>query len=411
MIDLRGAARRAAPAIDLRGSARRAAPAIGLYLGLRMLSIDVLTLLSVYGHRADPNRQVFWDGSTNQWLGFTGPLDALLAWDGRWYVLLATSGQGGPIGAVDEHGIPYSHRVPFLPLYPMVARALSALPLVSPTAACLIVSLLCSVAAAWAMYAIGEHLHSRRFGILFAALWAVMPMCLAENGAFTEPMFTAFAGWALYSVITRRWLVAGLLTLLAGLSRPSAAALIATVGLAAIVAAVRRQDGWRPYAAMVMAPAGYLGYVAYATNLLGGGTAYYDLQRTNWDAYFDWGRSTAIAVWNIMIGHGDDATVAMRIFAVFFLFGMILLTVLAGVRRHNWVLVLYAAMMIALAAGSHAHLSMLPRHLLPAFPVLLVPAAAMAKANRVAVGVVLVALGLFSGWYGCWMPFISGQAL
>jgi hypothetical protein len=54
---------------------------------------------------------------------------------------------------------------------------------------------------------------------------------------------------------------------------------------------------------------------------------------------------------------------------------------------------------------------MIGRHLLPAFPVLLVPALALARASNRTVTIVLGALALSSGWYAGWLPFISGQAI
>ncbi|HEX8345783.1 MAG TPA: glycosyltransferase family 39 protein, partial [Actinoplanes sp.] len=271
----------------LRAAARAAAPAIGLYLALRVISLEVMAVLADKAHERDPGRQVYWDGSTATWRGFTSFSDALLSWDARWYSLLAGSGIGGPIGAIDANGVPYEMRVVFFPLYPWLARPLTFLPFVSPAGACLIVSLVSAVAAAWGLYAIGNKLHGNRFGIMLAALWAVAPSAMTQNGAFSESLFTALAAWTLYALLNERWVTAGVLAGLSGLSRPTAAALIATVGLAALIAAVRRRDGWRPYAAMLLAPAGLLGYLAYASAKLGGVKEYFDIHRNTFGAHFD----------------------------------------------------------------------------------------------------------------------------
>ncbi|MGV9804472.1 hypothetical protein [Micromonospora chersina] len=90
---------------------------------------------------------------------------------------------------------------------------------------------------------------SRRVGLTLVALWALLPHAVVQNMAYTETIFTALVAWTLYALLRRQWLTAGLLCLVAGLSRPTATTVAAAVGLTALVAIVRRQDGWRPWAA------------------------------------------------------------------------------------------------------------------------------------------------------------------
>jgi hypothetical protein len=396
----------------LRAAASAAAPAIGLYLMARVLSLEVMYVLAAHAHARDPGREVYPDGTiNNQWRGFTSILDALVSWDGRWYAKIAGSGLGGPVGAVDADGVPYELRLMFFPLYPWLARPLTFLPFVTPATACLIVSFVAAVAAAWGLYAIGRHVHGHRAGILLALLWAVAPAAMTENGAYTESLFTALAAWALYAVLRERWLLAGLLAAAGGLSRPTSAALIGTVGLAALVAAISRRGGWRPYAAMVLAPAGLIAYVAFAAGRLGSVSRYFEIHENTFGAQWDYGKSAWKTVTDIMIGVDDDhASKPIRILSVLILAGFIvLLALLAG--RGPWPLTVFAAATLILSVGSHAHISMVARHLLPAFPVLLVPAVALARVPIRDLVIVLAALALLSGWYAGWLPFISGQAI
>ena len=396
----------------LRAAALAAAPAIGLYLMLRALSIEVMYVLAAHAHARAPGRQVYPDGSIdNQWRSFTSFMDALISWDARWYTKIAGSGLGGPVGAVDADGVPYELRLMFFPLYWGLARPLTYLPYISPATACLIVSFVSAVAAAWGLYAIGRHVHGHRTGILLAAVWAVAPAAMTQNGAYTESLFTALAAWALYAVLKERWLIAGLLAGVSGLSRPTAAALIGTVGLAALIAAVSRRGGWRPYAAMLLAPAGLLAYLAFASARLGGFSRYFEIHDQTFGARWDYGRNTWNMATDILIGVDDDnAAKPIRVLSLLILVGFTVLLVLL-VRRAPWPLTVFAAVTLLLAAGSHAHMSMMGRHLLPAFPVLLVPAIALARmANRELV-LILGTLALLSGWYAGWLPFISGQAI
>ncbi|MEU8241858.1 glycosyltransferase family 39 protein [Actinoplanes missouriensis] len=394
-----------------RAAVRDAIPAIGIYIFLRLISLEVMSVLARYSHAQDPTKQVYPDGSTNQWRGYTSSLDALVSWDARWYTMIAGQGIGGPLGAVDASGVPYEHRLMFFPLYPWLARPLAQLPFVSPVAACMVVSLISAIAAAWGLYLIGRHVHDHRVGIMLAAAWAVAPAAMTQNGAFSESLFTALAAWALWAVLTERWVLAGALAGLSGLSRPTAAALIGVVGLAALIAAIRRRGGWRPYAAMLLAPAGLLGYVGYASHRLGGVDRYFDIHENTFGAWWDYGTSTSKVVWDVMLGNSEDAGKPIRVLNVLILFGFLILLAMLFANRAPWVLSVYALATLVLAAGSHAHISMMGRHLLPAFTVLLVPAVALARTSTRNMVILLGSLAVLSGWYAGWLPFISGQAI
>ncbi|MBT8224232.1 MAG: hypothetical protein HKP61_01830 [Dactylosporangium sp.] len=394
----------------LVAAARLAAPAMVVYLALRVISLDVLVLLTSLGRRSEPGRMVYWDGSTNAWRGYQSINDVLLSWDGRWYSKIAEFGYTSHTAGVDEHGIPYTHRLAFFPLYPYLARSLTWLPGLNAAGACLLVSFLASIAAAWAIFAIGNHLRGRRFGIILAALWAVVPVCMSQNGAFTESLFTAFAGWALYAVLTRRWIVAGAITAVAGLTRPTALALIATVGFAALVAIVLRRDGWRPWLAGALAPLGYVSYVVFAGYRLGTPTGFFELQRYTWDSYFDFGQSSFDALRTIVLGQ-EPLEDSIFMFTGLVVFGAAALIALAAMHRTPWVLIMFAVVMFVGSLGSHAHISSMGRHLLPAFPILIVPALALSRASIRVVAVVLGLLAVLSGWYGGWLPFASGHVI
>ncbi|MEU4562428.1 glycosyltransferase family 39 protein [Actinoplanes sp. NPDC023936] len=394
-----------------RAAIRDAIPAIGIYIFLRLISLEVMSVLARYSYAQDPTKQVYPDGSTNQWRGYTSALDALISWDARWYTMIAGQGIGGPIGALDPSGVPYEHRLMFFPLYPWLARPFAELPFVSPVAACLFVSLVSAIAAAWGLYLIGRHVHDHRVGIMLASAWAVAPAALTQNGAFSESLFTALAAWALWAVLTERWLLAGALAGLSGLSRPTAAALIGVVGLAALIAAIRRRGGWRPYAAMLLAPAGLLGYVGYAGHRLGGVDRYFEIHENTFGAWWDYGTSTSKVVWDVMLGNSEDAGKPIRVLNVLILFGFLILLAMLFANRAPWVLSVYALATLVLAAGSHAHISMMGRHLLPAFTVLLVPAVALARTPTRNAVILLGSLAVLSGWYAGWLPFISGQAI
>jgi hypothetical protein len=175
-------------------------------------------------------------------------------------------------------------------------------------------------------------------------------------------------------VLTRRWLTASGLCLLAGLTRPTAYSLIGVVGLAALLAVIRRRDGWRPWAAMVAAPAGWVGYLAWVAERTGRLDGWFHIQSAGWGMSWDGGRSTV-----------DFAFDALRTSAVldtylvtFVMLAAIVLLVLAVMDRLPWQLLLYSGLVLVTSLGGAGYYHARARFLIPAFPLLLPIAAALA---------------------------------
>jgi hypothetical protein len=394
----------------LRRSARLAAPAIGLYLALRLIAMAVTVALAVSARAQNVAGFQYYDGSTDTVRGWRTIMDLLLAYDGRWYTFVAAQGYGQS-GLVDPDGVPQNYRLAFFPLYPWMIRVVSQTTGMPVDAAAIVVSVLASIVAAWGIYAIGARLFNRRTAILLAGLWALVPEGVTEHAGFTESLYTALAAWALYAVLTREWVVAGILSSIAGLTRPTAVALIGTVGVAALVAIARRRDSWEPYVAALFAPIGFLAYIVYAGRRLGRLDGFYDLQRNSWDSYFDYGKTTLHDLLTILLAGDPQWDRTVFVVAAVFVVAVIPLFALAGMVRTHWVLMVFSAAMAIGVLGSHAHFSTLPRHMLPTFPLLVAPAVALSHARSRYLAVILVTAALLAGWYGGWIPLSSGQTV
>ena len=68
--------------------------------------------------------------------------------------------------------------------------------------------------------ATGERLYGRAGRGRAVALWAALPVGIVQSMAYWESLFTALAAWALYAVLTGRWVRAGVLRL-AGRADPA----------------------------------------------------------------------------------------------------------------------------------------------------------------------------------------------
>jgi hypothetical protein len=159
------------------------------------------------------------------------------------------------------------------PGYPLVIDTIAWVPGIGLKRAGFAVTIAAGLAAAWGLTRLGMALTGdRRLSLVMVAVWAVAPASFVLSMVYSEALFCALAIWSLVALVERRWLMAGVLTIGAGLARSSTAvALVAAVTVAAlptVIAALRaRQPAamwWRPAVALLLSPLGALGYWAYS---------------------------------------------------------------------------------------------------------------------------------------------------
>ncbi|MGW2084139.1 hypothetical protein [Streptomyces sp. NPDC001880] len=331
-------------------------------------------------------------------------------WDSVWYQRIA------------EHGYGYEVRLPdgtfhsdlaFFPLLPALERGLSALiPPLGVAGAGLLVSWLASLVAAGGIFAVGARLYGRRAGVLLAVLWGAYPTAFVQSMAYTETLFTALAAWSLYAVLTDRWITAGVLCVGAGLTRPIAAALIAAIGVTAawrLFTAWRAGEPLRTHRRMVvgvcLAPLGWLSYIAFVAVRERNPFAYFDVQ-ADWDNRIDGGVALAAFVVE-QFGHNVFAGLGLcAAFAV--LFWVLWLCVRQRPRQPLPVLV-YCLVVVVISLIGSGYFGSRPRLMMPAFPLLLPAAVALAGVQRRALpAVVVIVAALASGVYGAFTLLGSG---
>ncbi|AXI78117.1 glycosyltransferase family protein [Peterkaempfera bronchialis] len=390
-----GASRlRRAPSPHAKGSRlktalRAAAPALLGYASVRIIGIAVLA---------------WWAQNRGADLG------ELLGrrWDSVWYLGIVQHGYDAAIPPPGAQGVSRSN-LAFFPLYPaMVWVASHLLPLAASTAG-LLISWAFSLAAAWGIFEVGRQLHDRRTGVVLAVLWGVLPHALTESMAYTEPVFTAFAAWSLSMALRRRWIAAALLSVLAGLTRPTGIALAGAISLAALVALwqhwrTRREVDaepapapWRPLVAVVLAPLGWLAYVVWVGLRLHRVDGYF-LVQSEWGSTFDGGVYTVDNVIQFFSKSPNTALVIAVIVGT--LISSVVLFLLCILDRVPLPLLAYTAAALVITLGGAGFFHAKARFLIPVFPLLLPVARAIARA-RVSRAAVLLGTGaVLSAVYG-----------
>ncbi len=342
------------------------APA-AVYLAVRLAGLVVLAIMA-----ATHDRALF---------------DVLKSWDGDWYLSIAEHGydrDGG--GLVDAAGnFTQNTTLAFFPGYPMLISLFS----VAPVFAGLVISLAAGITAAYGITRLAD---DRRTGLVLVALFASTPMAVTLSMVYSEALFSALAAWALVGVMEKRWWLAALCCVGAGLVRPSAGVLILIV----IVAVVLRERRYRGVLAAVVCPLGLAGYLLFVADRTGDLFGWFTLQEAGWGTAFDGGVNTAEFVGRVLT---SDAPL-METANVLTVLGALVLCVVVVLKKLPWPLVAYGIGLFVMTAGSSGVTYSKMRLLVPAFTLLLPVAAGLARRRTGTVLAVLSATALLSGWFG-----------
>ncbi|WP_377270751.1 hypothetical protein [Peterkaempfera sp. SMS 1(5)a] len=368
---------------------RAAAPALLGYTVVRLIGIAVLAC----------------------WAGGRGVgLPVLLGrrWDSVWYLGIVQHGYDAAIPLPGDVGQPQSN-LAFFPLYPGLIWTVSHLSPLSADAAGLLVAWVCSLAAAWGIFAVGRTLYDRDTGVVLAMLWGATPHALTESMAYTEPVFTALAAWSLHSVLRRRWIAAGALSLLAGLTRPTGIVLAVAIGLASVTALWQyRRTGVaagaltgpacrRVLAGAVLAPLGWLAYVGWVGARLHRWDGYM-LVQSGWGSTIDGGSYTLRHMIDVFAKSPDTSLVYAEITAT--LAAAVVLLVFCVLDRIPLPLLAFVALTLLITVVGAGYFHAKARFLVPAFPLLLPLARGIAHTSRTRAAVILGSAALLSGFYG-----------
>ncbi|WP_097226332.1 glycosyltransferase family 39 protein [Streptomyces sp. OV198] len=370
---------------------RRAAPALLGYAAVRALGVLTLAL---------------WSAAN----GKSAHTLLTARWDALWYTRVADLGYGYEVRL--PNGDVHSN-LAFFPLLPWLERLVSALSPLSYADAGLLVSTLASLAAAWGIFAVADHVYGPRVGVCAVLVWAVLPVGIVQSMAYSESLFTALAAWSLYAVLTGRWVTAGLLAAFAGLTRPVGAAVVAALWVAAITSFVRDRSAHPAHGApvlrralgMLLAPLGAAGYVLWVGHRTGKGPlGYLDVQ-AGWRNGFDGGYAFARFVGDKFTSFPSAPAGVGLIVGVALIVWLYVTCVRQGQPP---ALLVYAGIVVALALCASSYFGSKPRLLLPAFPLLLPLALALARLRTSRSALILGGVAMASALYGAFWLNGSG---
>ncbi|WP_235750596.1 mannosyltransferase family protein [Nigerium massiliense] len=165
---------------------------------------------------------------------------------------------------------------PGLPLLMRVGMGLGA----SPQASGVVIALICSALATWALYRLG--------GRLAAIAWLLAPTSVFTAVGYTESPFCAAAFWAWERASNKCWGQAAVLAALACTLRVSGLFLIGALAILALTQRGRVRLIVRRLAWLLLPAATLFGYVLFLYTETGSWTAWFSAQAAGWERGFHW---------------------------------------------------------------------------------------------------------------------------
>ena len=283
--------------------------------------------------------------------------------DSGFYGALARFGYGSANPA-----LPHSHptRAAFFPLFPALIR-LAMFLTSNVIVAGLIVQVLVGAGSAVAVWALASNVYGHRVADRAVLLYCAFPGAFVLGAMYSEALGVLLAATCLLAVLHRKWLLAGLLALLAGATHGTMIVLTLVLAAVAVHAIWTRRD-WRSLLAPALAPLGMLAFIASVAPMFHDYLFLFHLERRGWHVHVDYGvHELSVLTWTFPGAHKYPWQFGLLV-AMFWiaLIGIVLLIA----ARAPWPITLYTALVFIFCAVSFPS-GILPRYTLTMFGIFL----------------------------------------
>jgi hypothetical protein len=360
------------PSLAERSGARWVLRPMVIYLASRVVTVVALAVATTSSH--------------------TSILGEINTWDSRWFIRAAQF--GWPTHPPQSHGHVVGNTIAFFPLFPLTIRWLSHLTGLSLLTAGIVISATTGLSAMIGIWALVRHYADQRSADRATLLVAMFPGTFVLSLVYSEGIVVTCVAFGLLALLQRRWLLAGILGMLATATTPIALAFEVSCLWCAYCELVKNRN-WRVIAAPILAPLGFVAYQlwlwVHTDNLL----AWRVTERSGWSSY----PSIAYPAHLVATFLRDPVATNQQ---QDLLFVGIVVTVIAAVfalrSRMPMPMLLYglAAASLALVA---APVGLRPRFIFLAFPLIIAVATSLRRwAYAAVLSVSIVLLGVLMGY-------------
>jgi hypothetical protein len=170
------------------------------------------------------------------------------------YNWLAVHGYAGPRGVPPTHA-----QAHYFPVLPLLVKTVADMTRHQYLEAEILLQLVAGALAAMAVWALAARIGDRRLADRTVLLFCAFPGAMAFGMLYPQSLGIALAALCLLAALNRKWLLAGLLALIASAVHPVLSVLAAALAVTAVHAIVTRRD-WQSIIAPLLAPLGMAGY-------------------------------------------------------------------------------------------------------------------------------------------------------
>jgi hypothetical protein len=285
-------------------------------------------------------------------------------WDSVWY--LRASGGGYPSQLPTGHGHVLANTIAFFPGLPLLIRGLSGLTAMSQFSAGVVVSSITGLTAVIGVWMLVREFASEQTANRVTILFAFFPGSFVFSMIYSEGLVVTGAAFGLVALMRRRWVVAGLLGLVATSAAPIALAFELS-GLWAAAVAIHKGRDWRALAAPILAPLGTIAYLLWTWQHTGTLAAFSRTERGGWRSFLSIAYPFKI-VWQ-NVAHPITTFANQRL--VFFCIIGVLLAVIIAIRDRQPSLLLIYGIGVGVLALLTQPVGPRPRIILDAFPLVI----------------------------------------
>ena len=280
-------------------------------------------------------------------------------WDTKWFESIAVYGYVGPyVDAFQD----FQYNVAFFPGYPATMK-LGMLAGLSPTAAGMLVSLIASLVAGFALARLTRDIGGRpELGVV---AFLIAPTAVFLTGAYTEALFCAFAFWAWVFARNHSWVWAGVLAAGAALVRPNG--IFLAIGLIVMFLIAKPRD-WKRGSALLLPFVATLGYFAYLKAITGNWMAWSASQSEYWERHLVDPITSLLNTYRLIFTFSPTGEPSSRLVTEILAMAILVLFTVVLFRKRMWAEATYVLVTV-LSLGTSTMYHSVPRTMVVIFPV------------------------------------------
>jgi hypothetical protein len=233
-----------------------------IYLASRVVTLVTMVVCGIVTHRSVPTE--------------------VSRWDSLWFLKAAAHGWPRHLPLHDGHVA--GNTAAFFPLFPLSIRWSSQLTGLPMLATGMVISEVSGLTAMIGVWMLVRHYADQSAADRATLLVAVFPGTFVLSLVYSEGLAVTFVAFGILALMQRRWLLAGVLGLLATATTPVALAFEVSC-LWCAYRAIATDRNWRSLLAPVLAPLGFVTYQLWLWRHTGNLAAWRVTERGGWSSY------------------------------------------------------------------------------------------------------------------------------